>query len=57
MLDNCYLRDTIAIYQWFDKKDIVHIHNQKEPDIGNKHTVESDTYMSVSRIKIRFWSR
>ena len=53
MLNNCDIRDTIEIYQWFDRIGNVHSNHQKEAEKVDKQTVESDTDVSVSSTKIR----
>ena len=53
MLNNCDIRDTIEIYQWFDRIVNVQSNHQKEAEKGDQQTVESDTYVNVYSTKIR----
>ena len=56
MLNNCDIRDTIEIYQWFDRIVNVQSNHQKEAEKGDQQTVESDTYVNVYSTKIRWWN-
>ena len=53
MLNNCDIRDTIEIYQWFDRIGNVQSNHQKEAEKVDKQKVESDTDVSVSRKNTR----
>ena len=51
MLNNFEIRDTISIYQWFDRTVNVHSHNQQTSYKGYDKAVKSDSDVNVSIMK------
>ena len=53
MLNGCDIKDTIARDMWFDRTGNFQSHQQQEKEKGDKETVDSDVYVSVSSTKTR----
>ena len=51
MVDNCEIKDTVAIYQWFNRIVNVHSHHQQAAYKWDGQIVEIDADVSVYIMK------